>query len=287
MSTTLELPLPRGLVGTFIRCSAALLLAALAGCAELGDLAGPAPEGSYPGFDTSLYPGDAAMRTWSTASPYRWVGYYLQAPCHRDASWMGKRATLQEMGWGMALLYVGQQTWDGVQQLSPNWNVMGVEAAGAATCSRELLTAAQGTAEAADAVSKTANEGFPSGTIIFLDVERMETIPASMQAYYRAWIRGVLADGRFQPGVYAHRHNATALYAAAREVYAAAGRSGAPEFWIAGGSGFSLARHPTDVGFDFASVWQGALDISETWGGVRIRIDANVAGNRSPSSSAP
>jgi hypothetical protein len=187
----------------------------------------------------------------------------------------------------MALLYVGQQTWDGVQQLSPSWNVMGVDAAGAQTCSRTLLTTAQGTAEAVDAVSKTANQGFPNGTIIFLDVERMETIPASMQAYYRAWIRGVLADGRFQPGVYAHRFNAAALYTAAREVYAAAGRPGAPEFWIAGGSGFSLDRHPTDVGFDFASIWQGALDISETWGGVKLRIDANVARDRSPSYFAP
>ena len=265
-----------------LRGSTALLLVALAGCAELGDLAGPAPEGSYPGFDTSIYPGDAAMRTWSTASPYRWVGYYLQAPCHRDASWMGRRAALQEMGWGIGLLYVGQQTWDGVQQLSPNWNIM-VDAAGAVTCSRSLLTAAQGTAEAADAVSKTAAEGFPSGTVIFLDLERMETIPASMQAYYRAWIRGVLADGRFQPGVYAHRRNAAELHAAAREVYVAAGRSGAPEFWIAGGSGFSLNRHPTEVGFEFASVWQGLLDITETWGGVQLRIDANVARSRSPS----
>jgi hypothetical protein len=261
----------------------ALLLALLAGCGELGDPTGPAPAGSHPGFDTSIYPGDAAMRTWSTASPYRWVGYYLQAPCHRDASWMGKRATLQGMGWGMGLLYVGQQTWDGVQQLAPSWNVMGADAGGSVTCSRELLSAEQGTAEAADAVRKTAGEGFPNGTVIFLDVERMETIPPRMQAYYRAWIRGVLADGRFRPGVYAHRFNAVALHAAAREVYAAAGTPGAPEFWIAGGSGFSLERHPTDVGFDFASVWQGALDISETWGGVRLRIDANVARERSPS----
>src|SRR2546423_14332691 len=52
------------------------------------------------------------MRAWLTADkPYRWVGYYLSAPCHSDSSWEGKRQTLSEMGWGMAVIYVGQQTW--------------------------------------------------------------------------------------------------------------------------------------------------------------------------------
>src|SRR5437773_3453407 len=64
---------------------------------------------SHPGFDTSIYPGDAAMGAWlKPASPYEWVGYYLQAPCHRDPSWMGKRAALTSMGWGLAVLFVGQ-----------------------------------------------------------------------------------------------------------------------------------------------------------------------------------
>jgi len=33
--------------------------------------------------------------------------------------------------------------------------------------------------------------------------------------YYRAWIGGVLQDGRYQPGVYAAKSNATILYDAA------------------------------------------------------------------------
>jgi hypothetical protein len=45
--------------------------------------------------------------------PYEWVGYYLPAPCHRSDSWSGKRATLTDMGWGLAVIYVGQQTWSG------------------------------------------------------------------------------------------------------------------------------------------------------------------------------
>src|SRR5438552_3494594 len=68
--------------------------------------------GPHLGFDTFAYPGDDAMRAWLTADkPYRWVGYYLSAPCHNDDSWEGKRETLSGMGWGMAVIYVGQQTW--------------------------------------------------------------------------------------------------------------------------------------------------------------------------------
>ena len=68
--------------------------------------------GPHLGFDTFAYPGDDAMRAWLTADkPYRWVGYYLSAPCHNDDSWEGKRDTLSRMGWGMAVIYVGQQTW--------------------------------------------------------------------------------------------------------------------------------------------------------------------------------
>src|SRR5689334_2115126 len=68
--------------------------------------------GPHLGFDTFAYPGDDAMKAWLTADkPYSWVGYYLPAPCHNDDSWEGKRETLAGMGWGMAVIYVGQQTW--------------------------------------------------------------------------------------------------------------------------------------------------------------------------------
>jgi hypothetical protein len=43
--------------------------------------------------------------------PYSWAGYYLKSPCHQDDGWMGKRETLTDIGYGLAVLYVGQQTW--------------------------------------------------------------------------------------------------------------------------------------------------------------------------------
>src|SRR5690348_2261672 len=68
---------------------------------------------TYLGFDTNVYPGDRAMEAWRKSGEYTWVGYYLPAPCHKDDSWSGTRQTLTEQGWGVAVIYVGQQTWSG------------------------------------------------------------------------------------------------------------------------------------------------------------------------------
>ncbi|HEX7239252.1 MAG TPA: hypothetical protein VF263_03220, partial [Longimicrobiaceae bacterium] len=80
-----------------------------------------------------------------------------------------------------------------------------------------------------------------------------------------------------------HRENASALYTLAQAAYLHAGRNAMPPFWVTGGTGFALDQPPTAVGLPFARVWQGALDVDRTWGGVTLRIDENVASQRSPS----
>src|SRR5690348_17876916 len=75
-------------------------------------LAAEVRQGGHMGFDTGIYPGDAALRAWrDSGAPYEWAGYYLPSPCHPDQSWSGKRETLTSLGYGVAVLYVGQQTW--------------------------------------------------------------------------------------------------------------------------------------------------------------------------------
>ena len=268
----------------------------------------PTPANTHPGFDTSIYPGDAAMSVWvKPSSPYEWVGYYLAAPCHRDPSWMGKRVTLTAMGWGLAVLFVGQQTFDGVPdiQLPPVFDRVaptGVDSlpraragimvppteaelqSGAVTCSRTLLTTEQGSADAIDAVTKTASEGFPLGTVIYLDIEHMDAIPASMDAYYRAWVQQVLAHGRFRPGIYLHKANAAAIYEGVRRAYTDMNASGSAMFWITSSTGFSIDKSPQEVGFVWASVWQGMYEVTQTWNGATINIDVDVADMSSPSS---
>ena len=267
----------------------------------------PNPSGNnHPGFDTSIYPGDAAMSAWlKPASPYEWVGYYLQAPCHRDPSWMGKRAALASMGWGLAVIFVGQQTFDGLPYMdvpSERSALVTHDSLPAARagimvpptraelesavvmCSRTLLTTEQGSIDAIDAVTKTAAEGFPNGTVIFLDIEHMNVIPASMDAYYRAWVQQVLADGRFRPGIYVSKSNTVAIYQGVRRAYTDMNASGSALFWVTSSAGFSLDKTPEQVGFPFASLWQGMLDVTQTWNGISINIDVDVATMPSPSS---
>jgi hypothetical protein len=282
------------------------------------NIAGDLSSGPHLGFDTFAYPGDAAMRAWQTADqPYKWVGYYLSAPCHTDSSWEGKRDTLSSMGWGMAVIYVGQQTWGRtpgakvavtrfvtrrvrqvrtrsgkrvvsyVNKRVPVRVMVFPRASRNSSCSTQLVSASRGTADANDAIAKTAGEGFAEGTVIFLDIERMESVPQAMRDYYRAWTRRVIEDGRFRPAYYAHSFNANLVYSDVKQVLSGAGISTDPPFWISGGGGFSKDKAPAEVGHAFAQVWQGILDVVETHNGVRLPIDVNVAQLPSPSESSP
>jgi len=264
---------------------------------------GPAPRAAagFAGFDTGIYPGDAALRAWRQASPYQWVGYYLTAPCHRDVSWSGKREQLVAMGWGTAVIYLGQQDWGAMPSRAPAAADTAARADSTAmrpqqpaavaapppACSAANLSAARGTADAADAIARTAGEGFPSGAVVYLDVERVTAVSPALADYVRAWVDGVLADGRYLPGIYVHRLNADAIGAAAGAAYTARGRAGGPPLWVTSSTGFSLELPPTASGVAGATVWQGPLDVRETWGGITLQIDANVANTRSPSAPLP
>ena len=238
--------------------------------------------GRHLGFDTFRYPGEATLRAWKAAgAPYEWVGFYLPAPCHRDASWSGTRETIRDLGFGTAVIYVGQQTWG--RDPRPTSPAARRAARLGHTCNADFVHGGRGAVEGNDAVARTAAEGFPTGTVVFLDVERMERMPELMRAYYRAWARRLLADGRFRPGVYVHAHNAATVHADFAEEYAAAGLEGTPPVWVASGRGFTPDKRPADVGHAFAGVWQGVLDVVQEHGGVRLPIDVNVAAVPDPS----
>ena len=254
---------------------------------------------AFPGFDIGVYPGDAALRAWKyPTSPYRWVGYYFLAPCHRDGTWMGTYASVTTIGWGVAAIYVGQQDWTQIPsavatarasaasavppRLMPNL-ARGGQSTLLVTCSATLLSTAQGSSEATDAIAKARGEGFPDQSVIFLDIEYVTNVTPALLDYYRAWVGGLLTDGHYRPGVYAAKSNAQTLYQAALDLYRAAGRTDTPPFWIASSVGFNLSRRPADVGFDFAQLWQGAFDVTQSWGGISLTIDVDLANKQSPS----
>lgn len=248
----------------------------LLGCAS-GGLTLPAPQpvpasDVIAGFDTREYPGDAAMRTWRAESPYRWVGYYLPAPCYTGRSWIGRRAALDDMGWGMAVLFVGEQDWAAMNMAADS-----TVAVQGAQCTSSNVTAERGATDAATADSTMSAEGFAPGTPVYLDVERMEQVSPAMEAYVRAWFDSMLARGRYLPALYAHERNATILYGAARAAFDAAGRTDDPILWVARSAEFDVTMRPEHSGILSASIWQGRFNARETWGDTTLLIDANVA----------
>jgi hypothetical protein len=194
------------------------------------------------------------------------------------------------MGWGITAIYVGQQDWTQIPAPPPNHAVdpesapsAARSAGAAAVCSASLLSSDQGTSEAADAVAKLLADGFPSQSVVFLDVEYVTTVTPALLDYYHAWIRGMLTDGRFVPGVYAAKSNATTLYNAAVDEFRRAGRTDLPAFWIASSVGFTTGSKPTAVGLDFATMWQGMFDVTQSWASVTLTVDINVSNTKSPS----
>jgi hypothetical protein len=243
-------------------------------------VAKPRREGAaFPGFDKRDFPGLHEMEVWYATSPYEWVGYYLQAPCFAGTVWTGHRQELIDQHWGLAVLYVGLQA----SKAAVLGDTTRAESATAppTRCSLNSLSAAQGQIDADDAVNAAAADGFPETTTIFLDVERAEPYPADLDAYVRSWVAQVLLR-KFTPGIYGHRVNAAALFAAQKAVYSAAGDTRDPPFWVANSQGFDLAKSPTESGFAFATVWQSPTNANETYGNVTFRIDRNVASKKSP-----
>lgn len=271
----------------------------------------------YLGFDTGTYPGDKAMLAWRTGgAPYEWTGYYLPSPCHPDEGWSGKREALTSMGYGLAVIYVGQQTWGrmpGAPHLVPVqvsrrvkqrvgtgrkrrtvWKTLtrtvmkrAPAPAPDATCNADFVSAARGIRDGTDAIARTSRDGFEKGTTIFLDIERMDVLPQIMREYYKSWVRTVLADGRYRPGIYVHTHNANTVYSDVRSVYRIAGVAHEPPFWVAKSAGFDITKVPSEVGHAFAAVWQGVLDVEQTWNGHKIPIDVNVSASKNPSAERP
>lgn len=232
---------------------------------------------SFPGMDMGGYPGDEVMRKLFK-DPYVFTGYYLNSPCHRDKPvgrwepWMGHQQTLKQMGWGLVVVYVGQQV------------------PGASTCSHNTLTSSQGEIDGNDAIEKAMSDHLRNGAIIFLDIEAVDVMPPSMLNYVRGWFDRLLSDGHYKPGIYCHGKNANVLFNVAQQEYSSHGLQGeTPPFWVVRlRDGFNLqSSTPAQSGTPFAVVWQGRIDLkNETHGNINIAsIDHNVATTDNPSNA--
>jgi hypothetical protein len=258
----------------------------VAGCAPVGVGVEAPPARAVtgvPGFDTRAYPGASVMAAWRAESPYRWVGYYLESPCHPRSSWVGRRGELIAGGWGIALLYVGEQDWSEIPSPPAGPRVTPEDAP---QCTRENLTEEHGHHHGADASRLATAEGFAPGTVVYLNVERVERVSPALRAYVSGWLVGMLDAGVHRPGLYVHGRNAGELYALAVEEFRRRGRQDRPGKWVAQTAGFDLTRRPADSGHPHADIWQGVFNVRETWGGASLLIDVNVAVSPSPSTQA-
>jgi hypothetical protein len=134
---------------------------------------------TYLGFDSNQYPGDDALpvlrKTFSFTS--YWVG---PPPEEKSSTWLGKRSLLKSQGFGFVVLFNGRAT-------------------------RNLKSASdahqKGTLDGENAAKLAREEGFPSGTVIFLDIEEGGRLPAAYHEYVNAWT-DALARAGFRSGVY-------------------------------------------------------------------------------------
>lgn len=134
---------------------------------------------AFAGFDTSGFPGETIMETLQNTTNLKYCGYYLgPSPSHSDTSYMGKRAFLQNLGFGFVPLYVGEQV-EGPGSLHPS--------------------APKGVLDGNDAVQMMTSEGFPLGSCVFLDLENGP--PLRLDDYVNSWCDAV-SSGGFTAGVY-------------------------------------------------------------------------------------
>lgn len=135
---------------------------------------------THAGLDTSQFPGlklTAALRARTNAE---WLAYYLVAPSHPNAGWRGQRAALVAQGWGLAPVYVGEET------TGPG---------------SHNVTAAQGAINGDDAADKMVADGFAPRSCGFLDLENGPPYGQLEGGHVSAWCTRFAARG-FTPGIY-------------------------------------------------------------------------------------
>jgi hypothetical protein len=139
----------------------------------------PMPAQTYLGMDRNDYPGDTNMA--ALRKTFVFTGYWLNIPPGATSNtWQGKRKVIQEIGYGFLLLFNGRE----YRELKATKNAVRV-----------------GSSDATAAVRSAAREGFPKGSILFLDQEQGGRMLPEQRAYIHAWVDGVVRGG-YRAGVY-------------------------------------------------------------------------------------
>ncbi|HLJ77496.1 MAG TPA: glycoside hydrolase domain-containing protein, partial [Acidobacteriaceae bacterium] len=111
---------------------------------------------------------------------FAFTGYWLNNPPGMQSNpWGGKRGTIRNAGFGFLVLFNGRL----------DAQLKGQDAA------------ALGRDDAAEAVKAARREGFPAGSVIFLDQEEGGALLPEQASYMGAWIQAI-GKSQYRAGVY-------------------------------------------------------------------------------------
>ncbi len=134
---------------------------------------------AFLGFDSNEYPGDTSLENLKRT--FSFSGFWLNdPPGAKSNEWAGKREALRAAGFGFLVLFNGRLERESNSPAGPS--VTGIR-------------------DAQAAANAAAHEGFPSGTIIFLDQEEGGRMTAHQMSYILAWI-DALAKSGYRAGIY-------------------------------------------------------------------------------------
>ncbi|CAN7227004.1 DUF1906 domain-containing protein [Terrabacter sp. LjRoot27] len=233
------------------------------------------------GFDACAAPSVATMQAW-LASPYRAVGIYVGGSMRAcgdgnlSTSWVSQ---ISAMGWGLIPIYVGPQ--------APCVNQTGLATIDPAQA------AAQGRAAAADAAGRAAFFGLGAGTPVYYDMEAYDPnvagCTATVLSFLTAWTQELHARG-YTSGAYG---SSSSLMVDLSRAVGTTGFTAPDNVWFANWNGLQTLSDSTSYPEFRDSYWAGGQRLhqyatgSETWGGVRIDIDANWVGGRVTGAPVP
>jgi hypothetical protein len=218
-------------------------------------------------FDACTAPSASTMKAW-TASPYDAVGVYvggLNRACGQPnltAAWV---SAVSAQGWRLVPIYVGHQ--------APCTGRLGRVTFTASSA------AADGTADAADAVASAKALGMLPGSAIYGDMENYSTSDSSCRTavltFVSAWTKELHRQG-YLSGMYANLSlGATQL----SDAYGSASYARPDALWIARWDGNSSltgwAGIPNSQWSNHQRGKQYKGDHNETYGGVTINIDSD------------
>jgi hypothetical protein len=225
------------------------------------------PASFFLGFDRNDYPGDATLA--ALHQTFTFSGYWLNnPPGAKSNTWSGKRGKLEAAGFGFLVLFNGRLY-------------------------KDLLhnPAALGQADGKAAVTSARREGFPSGTVIFLDVEQGGRMLPEQKAYIYAWVDAVIGGG-FRAGVYCSgipaKEEKISIVTADDIRQNAGGRR--ITFFVTNdvcppSPGCALPRKPPSAGesgINFAEVWQFAQSPKRKDFAAKCPANYNADGNCYP-----